>query len=69
MHTRSAARARELSEAKTPEPPFDFGAFVAERRGIALEQAEAQIATWLASYEPSASRRLGAAPEELRICA
>ena len=35
-----------------PDPPCDFGAFVALRRGIARDESDTLIARWLASYEP-----------------
>ena len=46
------ARSADRIGAATSDPPFDFGAFVAERRGIARDEAEALIASWVASYEP-----------------
>lgn len=62
------------------EPPCDFSAFVAERRGIARAQAEALIARWLEDYEPRARRaaiarstlatlHANTPPNELRSCA
>jgi hypothetical protein len=36
----------------TPDTPCDFLAFLSERRGIGVEEAERMIATWLATYRP-----------------
>jgi hypothetical protein len=36
----------------TPEPPCDFDAFVAQRRGIGREQAEQLVQSWLVHYCP-----------------
>jgi hypothetical protein len=36
----------------TAEPPCDFDAFVAQRRGIGREQAELLIQSWLVHYCP-----------------
>lgn len=38
------------------DPPCDFGAFVAQRRGISCEQAEQLIQNWLKRYHPSSQR-------------
>lgn len=59
------------------DPPCDFSAFVAERRAITREEAEAQVASWLAGYEPRIRRAAIARPwldsstpmSELRSCA
>jgi len=37
------------------DPPCDFRAFVAERRGIPLARAGRLIASWLAEYEPQSA--------------
>ncbi len=43
------------------DPPCDFGAFVAERRGITRDESDGLIAVWLASYKPR-PRRISALP-------
>ena len=36
----------------TADPPCDFDAFVAQRRGISYEEAEQLVQSWLAQYSP-----------------
>ena len=36
----------------TPDPPCDFGAFVAQHRGITCEQAERLVESWIEHYCP-----------------
>jgi len=67
-----------MYRADARDPSYDFDEFVAERRGLTLAGARAQVAAWMASYEPGPRR---AAPAEetqppgletselLRICA
>jgi hypothetical protein len=67
MHIMLEARASDRVVVGESDPPCDFGAFVAERRGIAREEAEMQISRWLANYVPLCRR--SSLPEMQRICA
>jgi hypothetical protein len=40
----------------TTDPPCNFDAFVAQRRGISCEQAERLVQCWLEHYRPHIKR-------------
>jgi hypothetical protein len=55
----------------TPNPPCDFSAFVAQRRGLSGEQADQLIQSWLTHYCPriSPASDLGAESSDARDAA
>ena len=46
--------ARPGANVEASEPPCNFSAFVAGRRGLSIDEAQELIAHWLAAYEPHA---------------
>jgi hypothetical protein len=57
----SPTPASAQSALDTTEPPCDFDAFVAQRRGISYQRAERLVRCWLKHYRPRIDAQPGGA--------